>query len=372
GGELSGCILPEVMDTMRSADIMMANNEFAYSDRGSPTAGKKYTFRADPAHVTKLNEMGVDLVALANNHAYDWGPDALMDTFDILEGADVPYVGAGRNLAEAMQPVYIKVNGRTLAYVAATQIERTPNPDTKEATEDSPGVLRTLDPSKFLTVIEEAEQNADFTIVYVHWGSENTDLVEASQRELAEKYVDAGADLIIGDHSHCLQGIDYVKDVPVFYSLGNFWFNSKTVDTCIVTVTVRTAKETPAMAVSRDGVENPNFADTLPIESVQFIPCIQKSCHTRLAEGDDVSRILSYLQGICDHANVDPEGFITYSEENRNTQGGVNTSPSRGSSKPADANAADPAIDPAAVPDGAGTADPAAGAENAGQENGGE
>lgn len=355
GGNLSGCIKPEVMEVMRSADIMMANNEFAYSDRGAPTAGKKYTFRASPEHVTKLNEMGVDIVALANNHAYDWGPDALMDTFDILEGADVPYVGAGRNLAEAMKPVYMKVNGRTLAFVAATQIERTPSPDTKEATETEPGVLRTLDPKRFVSVIEEAEQNADFTIVYVHWGSENTDLVEASQRELAEKYVAAGADLVIGDHSHCLQGIDYVNGVPVFYSLGNFWFNSKTVDTCIVTVTLKTQKDTPSMAVSQDGVTEESFEDTLPIESIQFIPCIQKSCRTKLADADEAARIFAYLQGICDHAAVDPEGYITYSEENRNTQGGVNTSPSRSKSTEGEA---DPAAIPVA-PDAGGEAAPA-------------
>ncbi|MBO4903578.1 MAG: CapA family protein [Lachnospiraceae bacterium] len=355
GGNLSGCILPEVIETMQAADIMMVNNEFAYSDRGAPTASKQYTFRADPSHVTKLNELGVDIVALANNHAYDWGPDALMDTFDILEGADVPYVGAGRNISEAMQPVYMKVNGRTLAFVSATQIERTPNPDTKEATEDSPGVLRTLDPSKFLQVIEEAENHADFTVVYVHWGSENTDLVEASQRELAEKYADAGADLIIGDHSHCLQGIDYVKGVPVFYSLGNFWFNSKTLDTCIVSVTVLTEKTTPSMSVSQDGVTEPSYADTLPIESLQFIPCIQKSCRTRLADPEEAERIYAYLQGICDHANVGSDGLITYSEENRNTQGGVNTSPSRSKEPAGDGTGLVPDQNPVQDPAAEGT-----------------
>ncbi|MBR6451661.1 MAG: CapA family protein [Lachnospiraceae bacterium] len=341
GGRLSGCILPDVMETMRSADIMMANNEFAYSDRGSPTDGKKYTFRAKPEHVEKLHEMGVDIVALANNHAYDWGPDALMDTFDLLREHKIPYVGAGRNLAEAMHPVYVKVNGRTIAFVAATQIERTPNPDTKEATETEPGVLRTLDPTKFLTVIDEAEHNADFTIVYVHWGSENTDLVEESQRELAQKYVNAGADLIIGDHSHCLQGIDYVGGVPIFYSLGNFWFNSKRVDTCIVSVTIDTTR---AEADPESETEGPAFADALPIESIRFIPCVQQSCHTRLADEADAERILNYLQGISNHALVGSDGLITYSEEDHNTQGGVNTSPSRSKEPTADSADLDPSM----------------------------
>ncbi len=83
------------------------------------------------------------------------------------------------------------------------------------------------------------------------------------------------------------------------------------------------------MAVSQDGVSDPTYADTLPIESIRFIPCIQQGCHTRLADADQSKRILAYLQGISDHANVGEDGSITYSEENRNTQGGVNTSPSR-------------------------------------------
>ena len=67
---------------------------------------------------------------------------------------------------------------------------------------------------------------------------ENTYDVEASQHELADAYIDAGADLIIGDHSHCLQGFEYRNEVPVLYSLGNFWFNSKNLDTGMLKVTV--------------------------------------------------------------------------------------------------------------------------------------
>ncbi|MBQ7480411.1 MAG: CapA family protein, partial [Lachnospiraceae bacterium] len=213
GSDIGQCILPGVMEGLKAADIFMANNEFPYSDRGTPTAGKQYAFRAKPSNVNILHDMGVDIVSLANNHAYDHGPDALIDTIDILKEAKVPFVGAGRNIDEAVKPAYIRINGKTIAYTGATQIERTANPDTKEATADSPGVLRTLDATRYVKVIEEAKENSDFCIAYVHWGSENTDLVEQSQRDLAKKYAAAGADLIVGDHSHCLQGLDYVDGV---------------------------------------------------------------------------------------------------------------------------------------------------------------
>ncbi len=303
-----GCILPQVMEEMKAGDIFMVNNEFAYSDRGTPTAGKMYTFRAKPENVGLLEEMGVDIVSLANNHSYDYGPEALYDTIDILNEAKMPFVGAGKDIEEAKRPVYFKANGLTVAYVSATQIERTQNPDTKEATNQSPGVLRTLDPALFLEVIANAQENSDFVVVYVHWGSENTDLVEESQRELAQKYVEAGADLIIGDHSHCLQGIDYIGDVPVFYSMGNFWFNSKTVDTGLVKVTL-----------NKEG----------KIQDVRFTPCIQQNCKTRIADEAEKQRILTYLQGISNYAQIDAQGNVTKSDIDYNIQNGQNTSPSK-------------------------------------------
>ncbi len=310
-----------VLTTMQSVDIMMANNEFPYSDRGTPTPDKTFTFRADPKDVHIMKDMGVDIVGIANNHAYDYGPDALIDTIDTLNDAQLPFVGAGKNIEEAMHPAYFHANGHVISYVAATQIERLGNPDTKEATADSPGVLRTLDPKKAVEAIKEAKANSDFTVMFVHWGTESTDLVEQSQRDLAKAYVEAGADLIIGAHSHCLQGIDYVGDVPVFYSLGNFWFNSKTLDTCIVRATLD---------------ENCKLA------SVEFIPCIQRGSGVASATESEKARIIEYMLGISNYAEIDDNGFVTKSDSDHNTQNGQNTSPAR---KPAEPSAEEAAAD---------------------------
>ncbi len=313
-GGIYDCILPRVMDGIKAADILMVNNEFPYSNRGTPTADKQYAFRSKPENVNILHEMGVDIVGLANNHAYDHGPDALIDTVDILNEAKVPFVGAGKNIDEACKPAYFKINGKTISFTAATQIERVANPDTKEATADSPGVLRTLDATRYVKVIEEAKANSDFCVAFVHWGSENTDLVEASQRDLAKKYAAAGADLIVGAHPHCLQGLDYVDGIPVIYSLGNFWFNSKTVDTGYLKVTLDT---------------------DCSIKSLQFVPCVQENCKTRLAEGEKREWILNYMQGISNHAVIDADGYITPSSEDHNIQNGQNTSPSKKVEEPA-------------------------------------
>lgn len=327
GSDIHNSMDEGVLSTMQSADIMMANNEFPYSDRGSPTPNKTFTFRADPKDVHIMKDMGVDIVGLANNHAYDYGPDALIDTIDTLNDAELPFVGAGKNIEEAMHPVYFHANGHVISIVAATQIERLGSPDTKEATADSPGVLRTLDPAKAVEVIKEAKSNSDFTVMFVHWGTESTDLVEKSQRDLARAYVDAGADLIIGAHPHVLQGIDYVDDVPVFYSLGNFWFNSKTLDTCIVKATL-----------DKD----------CKLSGVRFIPCIQRGSCVVSATESEKARILEYMRGISNYADIDDDGVVTKSDNDHNTQNGQNTSPAR---KPAQPEGEEAAPETPPVPD---------------------
>ncbi len=289
-GDISKGVSPEVIERMQSADIMMLNNEFAYSDRGAPTEGKQFTFRARPETVSYLSDMGVDLVSLANNHAYDYGPEALTDTFDTLRGAGIPYVGAGRNISEARKPVYYIVGDIKIAFVSATQIERLDTPDTKEATEDSPGVFRCWNGERLLETIREADQNSDFVVAYIHWGTENVAELDWAQLKQAPELVDAGADLVIGDHPHCLQPIGVVGGVPVIYSLGNFWFNSKTLDTGMVEVVI----------------------DETGIVSYQFVPCLQSGCKTTLLEGTEKERVLSYMRGMSEGVRIDEEGYVTW------------------------------------------------------------
>jgi len=290
GSSVEDTFLSGLLERMRAADIFMINNEFPFSERGTPTEGKQFTFRANPKHVAVFEEMGVDMVSLANNHAYDYGNDALLDTFDTLDAAGIPYVGAGRNLDEAMQPLYVIANGMKIAVVSATQIERNANPDTKEATATSAGVLRCLDPSALLKVIAEAEENSDFVILYIHWGTESQEEIDWLQQEQSAVYAKAGVDLIIGDHPHCLQKIDVVEGVPVVYSLGNFWFNSKAQNTCLVEVTF----------------------DSEGIACMQFLPCRHENCRTRLLTGEEAEGVLNYMRSISPNVLIDGDGYIDF------------------------------------------------------------
>ena len=231
-GDISKCISEELIREMQQADLMCLNNEFTYSTNGSPLEGKAYTFRANPNRVEVLEELGVDVVGLANNHVYDYGKQALLDTFATLEEAGIPYVGAGHNLEEAMEPYYTEIDGKTIAIVAASRAEK--NKMTPQATETEPGILRCYDTELFLQEIAEAKEQADFVIAFVHWGTEYSTVLEEVQLSTGKEYLDAGADVVIGAHSHCLQGVEYYEGKPIFYSLGNYWFNGKTLDTMLV------------------------------------------------------------------------------------------------------------------------------------------
>jgi len=289
GGDIRSCFDEFLLKEMQDADIFMLNNEFPYTDRGTPTEGKSYTFRAHPESVKHLYDMGVDIVSVANNHVYDYGEASLLDTLATLETAAMPYVGAGRDIEDAVKPVYFIANDCKIAYVSATQIEQGDYPDTRSAGENSAGVFRCWDPDKLYETVAEAKANSDFVVVYIHWGTELSETLHWAQTDQANGLVEAGADLIIGDHPHCLQEIAYIGDVPVVYSMGNFWFNSKTQDTGIFKATI----------------------DENGIKSIQFVPAIQSNCSTTIASDSDRQRILNYIQSLSPTISIDSQGYIT-------------------------------------------------------------
>ena len=285
------CISEELIMHMNRADVMCLNNEFTYSLGGAPLEGKAYTFRADPKRVAVLQELGVDIVKLANNHVYDYGRQALLDTFETLENAGIAYVGAGRNLEEATEPVYMELDGKKVAFVAASRAEKYKM--TPQATEDSPGILRCYDTALFLETIKKAKENADFVLAYVHWGTEYSYELEDVQLTTGKEYLDAGADVVIGAHSHCLQGMEYYNGKPIIYSLGNYWFNEKTLDTMLLNLHFY-------------GDDNERYLE------VQVIPAVQSGHCTRIVtEAKEQERIYSFLEDISVNVEIDNSGIVS-------------------------------------------------------------
>lgn len=285
-GGLYGLITDELVNRLTKADLSMANQEFTFSNRGTPMKDKQYTFRADPKYVQVLNQLGLDVVTLANNHALDYGIDALRDSFTTLDDANISYVGAGETLDRAKQIEYKEVNGIRFAFIGASRVIPVGG---WNATNTKPGMLTTYDPTLALKQIQLAEETADYTIIYVHWGLERKEYPEQYQKNMAKQYIDAGADFVVGSHSHCMQGIEYYKGKPIVYSLGNFIFN-------------RTIQQTALLELTLDEQLHP---------TLKLTPCFAKNAFTDLIrDPNKVEQFFEYMTEISFGVQVNKEGYI--------------------------------------------------------------
>ena len=237
--ELSDCISQDLLTVMNEADIMFVNNEFTFTEE-TEAQNKKYNFKSPAKNVALYEEMGVDAVSLANNHSFDFGEKSFTDTVKTLTEAGISYTGAGMNSEEAKKPAYFLVNGRKIAYIAVCD---TVYAKSTAATASSSGVFSLRNMDALLSAIGEADSNSDYVVVYAHWGHENSnwfssDPAVSDQSGWGRKMVDAGADAVIGSHPHVLQGMEYHDGKIIAYSLGNFWFNGKTMDTGLLRINI--------------------------------------------------------------------------------------------------------------------------------------
>ena len=210
-----------IADTLRNADLRYCNLECPVSDRGH-NLHHLYSFRADPRVIDGLKAAGFNVASQANNHTYDWGPEALLDSLERLRAAGIQPVGAGQNILAAHYPLLVNVGGLRIAFLAYVNI------DPKEATAgvDRPGVAW-LDPAQVLADIRFARPLADLVIVCPHWGVEYALQPTREQVEIAHQMIDAGADLVVGSHPHVVQPLEKYHDHWIAYSLGNFIFDQQ-------------------------------------------------------------------------------------------------------------------------------------------------
>ena len=300
---IADCIAPEIVQTLQATDLSVINNEFVFSDRGTALAGKAYTFRARTTHISMLELFGADVANLANNHVYDYGEEGLMDTIATLHNAGIQTMGAGENLDAASAILYYVANGKKIALVSATQIERYSN-YTKEATENSAGVLKTKNPDIYNAVIREAAANSDYVIANVHWGTEGRYQYANDQYQLAQGFVEAGADVVIGGHPHRMQGVEYIGNVPVLYSLGNFWFSTGTLYTTIAQVEI----------------------DAKGDLAVRMIPCIQRELTTSMLSKEEADAFYKFVADISKDVVIDSNGYFynTANGQNEIMKDGIN------------------------------------------------
>ena len=283
---INGLITEYIQQEMVNADMTMINNEFPFSTRGEKAPDKQYTFRVEPSYASALLDMGVDVASLANNHALDFGPDALIDTFTTLDDAGISYVGAGETKERAEEAIFVEAGGRKVGVLSASRVIPVVEWNIANC---QPGLFCTYDSTRLVQRIKEIESQCDYVVVFVHWGLERKTYPEEYQRNLAKQYIDAGADLVVGNHSHVPQGIEYYNGVPIVYCLGNYIFNPNMTDTYALKAVWNAEGETV----------------------LQVIPVDTRDYLTGELKDGEAQAFYDYLEGISFGITIDENGMVS-------------------------------------------------------------
>jgi poly-gamma-glutamate capsule biosynthesis protein CapA/YwtB (metallophosphatase superfamily) len=284
----------DTLPLLRRADARFCNLECAISDDGRPWSAspKQFHFRSDAKNVDALLEARVDAVSLANNHALDYGYDALLDMLKILDATGIAHAGAGRTLSEAQRLAVLEVDGSKIGFTAFTD-----NEPGWEATSERPGTfyvpvdLADARAKRLLELVRQAKRKVNLLIVSAHWGSNWGYTPPTEHVSFARALIDAGADVVFGHSSHVFRGIGVYRKRPVIYSAGDF-IDDYAVDP------IERNDESFVFLLMTDGAA---------VKSLRLYPVRIAPCQTNLARGSLGVAIGKKMQnlseGLGTHAN---------------------------------------------------------------------
>jgi poly-gamma-glutamate synthesis protein (capsule biosynthesis protein) len=208
-----------VREVISGADIAMANFENPAPDRFTWHKAKT-VFTADPTLIDGLVKAGIDYVGIANNHIGDAGNNGILQTIANLKKRGLKYSGAGKDLAAAQRPAILDANGTKVAILAYDAIA-----PGYHAARREPGSSKLTIKAVQAGVKAARKAGAKVVIVFPHWGTEYRYSPFQNQQRLARQIIDAGADMIIGNHAHYAAAVEVYKGKPIWYALGNFVFD---------------------------------------------------------------------------------------------------------------------------------------------------
>jgi poly-gamma-glutamate synthesis protein (capsule biosynthesis protein) len=201
-------------------DLFFCNLECTLSSDNEPPYPNGINLHSAPEAAEGLRQPGINVVSLANNHAFDFGLKDFRQTQQILRDHNICTVGGGATYEEASQATFLKLNNMNVAFLAYC----TPDTGCKEfATTKDFGVADPIE-KEVINKIAQTKAESDIVIVSLHWGEEFRDYPKPQNRRLARKLIDHGATIVIGHHSHVLQGYERYNNGLILYDLGSIVF----------------------------------------------------------------------------------------------------------------------------------------------------
>jgi poly-gamma-glutamate synthesis protein (capsule biosynthesis protein) len=224
-----------VAGLLSNADLTIGNLESALGNIGE-AADKTYTFQAPLEAAQTLEFAGFDLLSLANNHALDFGHQALQQGIELLRVRGISTVGAGVNETAAHTPFITEIDGLKLAFLAYVDVPvewRGFDAHSWIATPTRAGVAW-ADPERIRTDVDDAARLADLVIVLLHGGNEFIYEPSTAQVSAAHAAIEAGAHLVLGHHTHVVQGVEFYQGGVIAYGLGNLAFTDSGASNSII------------------------------------------------------------------------------------------------------------------------------------------
>lgn len=226
----------QAVEYLKGPDVCFSNLEVAVEVPASGGPTKERPQVGKPDVLDCLKEMGINMLALGNNHSWDLGTKGILATLGEVKKRGFGYAGTGRTESQAAAPGYLETPAGRVGLVAMATGSVAPE---ARATEDRAGVnelrferkdlLKSQDTKKILDAISEAASRADYVIAYQHnheWANEGTETPEW-QKLWARRCIDAGATVFIGHGARVLHGVEIYQGRPIFYNLGSFIFHSR-------------------------------------------------------------------------------------------------------------------------------------------------
>ncbi len=268
--------LKNVRDIFESDDITIVNLEGPLTTSRDARSGRKFLFKGDPEYVKILSGSSVEVCTTANNHALDFGKSGHEETLEVLESAGIGACGYDAVCFEEVRGVRVGFMGLTEWDYTLEEVHNR---------------------------VADMRKQCDLLIVSIHWGEEKDYKGTALQKSYGHEIIDAGADLVLGHHSHVVGGIEEYNGKYILYSLGNFCFggngNPSDKDTMIFQ---------QRFEIAADG--------TVQDAGINIIPCSVSSVKNSNnfqptpLEGDEYTRVLNKIgkySSIDDPIILEPE-----------------------------------------------------------------
>lgn len=219
GNEAVKSAMASAAEKFAKADFSIVNLENIFGNKEDyepiPKCGPNLISADDFAEYIKA--LNPSVVGLANNHTGDFGESAVYHTLEVLKASGYPYIGAGKNLADAYEPFICEKDGMKIGIIAVCENEFGGATKTKAG---SAGYNLTLLAQK----IRELSAMGTKSIVYFHGGNETNPFPSPGKKELYRSFIDMGASAVVAMHTHCPQGYETYNGCPIIYSMGNFYF----------------------------------------------------------------------------------------------------------------------------------------------------